>query len=104
EDMRTAVREHICEERDIFLLGNGIDLERFDRAPLDDGEQRALRRQLGFDDRDLIVGFVGRLVEEKGILELFEAMREARAKEPRAKLIVIGPLDAEKRDALTPEV
>jgi glycosyltransferase involved in cell wall biosynthesis len=100
EDVATAVREHIARPDRIFHLGNGIDLSRFSRARLDEEHQASLRAALGLDGP--VVGFVGRLVQEKGILELFEAMRAVRAKVPGAKLLVIGPLDSEKKDALTP--
>jgi glycosyltransferase involved in cell wall biosynthesis len=102
EDLETAVREHICRREDIELLGNGIDLERFSARRLDVEEQRALRAALGIPDDARVVGFVGRLVEEKGILELFNAMTAIRARIPTAVLLVVGPTDAEKSDALTP--
>lgn len=104
EDVATAIRERICREQGIFHLGNGIDLERFDRARLDDDEQQERRRQLGIKPGEPVVGFVGRLVEEKGILELLEAMRQVRAKVPNVRLLIVGPLDSEKKDALSADV
>lgn len=104
EDLETAVREHICDREDIELLGNGIDLVRFDARRLDAGHQEQLRATLGLSGRDPVVGFVGRLVEEKGILELFEAFQTIRAVHNDARLLIVGPTDKEKADALTPEV
>lgn len=104
EDVATAIRERIAPKDRIFHLGNGIDLERFDRARLNPEQQSALKAELGLQGEEPVVGFVGRLVEEKGILELLEAMRHVRAHIPNARLLVIGPLDTEKKDALTPEV
>lgn len=103
EDLETAVREHICRREDIEHLGNGIDLDRFDARRLDAGRTSALRASLGIAEGAPVVGFVGRLVEEKGILDLCEAMRVVRTRVPAATLLVIGPTDAEKADALTPE-
>ncbi|MCC7108044.1 MAG: glycosyltransferase family 4 protein [Deltaproteobacteria bacterium] len=103
EDLDTAVREHICRRADIEYLGNGIDLDRFDARRLNSERQSALRASLGIAEGAPVVGFVGRLVEEKGILELCEAMRAVRARIPSATLLVIGPTDIEKADALTPE-
>lgn len=104
EDVVTAVRERICPQQGISHLGNGIDLVRFSRERLSDDEQGRLRAELGLKRGEPVVGFVGRLVEEKGILELLEAMRAIRAQVPDVRLLVIGPLDSEKSDALTPDV
>lgn len=103
EDIETAIRERITTPERIFPLGNGIDLGRFDPARLDEDYQRRLRDELGLLPDSKVVGFVGRLVEEKGILELFEAMRAVRKAHPRARLLIIGPVDTEKKDALSPE-
>jgi glycosyltransferase involved in cell wall biosynthesis len=101
EDVVTAEREGICAPGEIELLGNGIDLERFDPARLDPAAQAALRAKLGLGEGP-VVGFVGRLVAEKGLLELFAAFAEARKRFPSARLLVVGPLDTEKADALSP--
>jgi glycosyltransferase involved in cell wall biosynthesis len=101
EDIETGIRERIFARDQVELLGNGIDLQRFDRARLDDDAQRALRKDLGFADDDQIVGFVGRLVAEKGLPELFDAFARVRAEHPRARLLIVGPSDEEKPDAIT---
>ncbi|MDP2340171.1 MAG: glycosyltransferase family 4 protein [Deltaproteobacteria bacterium] len=103
EDIRTAIAEHIAPTSKLELLGNGIDLRRFSRAAVADDDVDAVKAELGISRDDVVVGFVGRLVEEKGILELFEAVRLLRATHPRVKLLVIGPTDTEKSDALSPE-
>jgi glycosyltransferase involved in cell wall biosynthesis len=47
---------------------------------------------------------VGRLVREKGILELMEAAVEIRESFPDVKFLLIGSIDHEKPDAITPSV
>src|SRR5690606_10516281 len=69
-----------------------------------DDEQAKLERELGIQPGEPVVGFVGRLVEQKGILELLDAMRQVRAKIPNVRLLIVGPLDSEKKDALTVDV
>lgn len=51
----------------------------------------------------LVVGFVGRLVAEKGLLELFEAAGQVLAQMPETKFLFVGATDFEKADALTPQ-
>ena len=55
-------------------------------------------------DGDVVVGAVGRLVLEKGYAELFSAWSRLRRDHPGAVLVVVGPEDDAKADALTPEV
>lgn len=100
EDIDTAVREKLCPPRKLALLGNGIDLTRFDRARLVPAELVTLRSSLGLPADALVVGFAGRLVEEKGVRELFAAFRKVRANYPRAYLLLVGPFDREKQDAI----
>lgn len=102
EDIQTAIAEHIAPAKKLELLGNGINLQRFSRSAVDDADVAAARAEFGFAKDDVVVGFVGRLVEEKGILELFEAVRLLRATRPRLRLLIIGPTDTEKADALSP--
>lgn len=103
EDMATATRLGICPPDKIAYLGNGIDVERFDRSRLDIAHQTALRRELGLDGRP-VIGFVGRLVAEKGLLDLLAAARLILAEAPTARFLIVGPVDREKPDALTPAV
>lgn len=104
EDVETAVREGIASRDRIEVLGNGIDITRFDRASLSDEVLAAARRELGIADGAPVVGFVGRMVEEKGILELMEAAREVLRHFPAAKFLLVGPHDPEKHDALDPAI
>jgi glycosyltransferase involved in cell wall biosynthesis len=104
EDIQTAVREGICKPELIKLLGNGIDIGRFDRRRLSADVLARKRQELGIPDGVPVVGFVGRLVREKGILELMEAAVEIRKRAPDVRFLLIGPIDYEKADALTPAV
>ncbi|HWH36074.1 MAG TPA: glycosyltransferase family 4 protein [Acidimicrobiales bacterium] len=100
EDLALMTRLHILPRGRGVLLGNGIDLERFD--PDRHGNARAvMRRRLGIGDDQLVVGTVGRLVAEKGHRELFEAMTLL---DRHYQLVVVGPEDPEKADALPAEV
>ncbi|MCL4263423.1 MAG: glycosyltransferase family 4 protein [Anaerolineae bacterium] len=104
EDMVTAVTTHICSPRKIKYLGNGIDIHRFNRACLSPETIAHTRAALGISPDVPVVGFVGRLVAEKGILELLTAVQQVIARQPQIRLLIIGPLDSEKADALTPSI
>jgi glycosyltransferase involved in cell wall biosynthesis len=104
EDMDTALTEHIASPTQLKWLGNGIDLARFDRRRLTDATLEELRREIGIDANAPVVGFVGRLVEEKGILDLLEAAKAVVEALPTAQFLIVGPYDEEKPDALRPDV
>jgi lipopolysaccharide/colanic/teichoic acid biosynthesis glycosyltransferase/glycosyltransferase involved in cell wall biosynthesis len=97
EDVKLLRRCRIVPLRKLTYLGNGVDLARFDRNRLPPGTRSSVRAELGVDDDAVVIGIVGRLVAEKGFPELFEAVR---ALESRCVLVVAGPDDPEKADAL----
>jgi glycosyltransferase involved in cell wall biosynthesis len=100
EDVALIRRLHLAPRSHVRLLGNGVDLRRFahDEAS---GDRERLRAELGVDDDTIVVGAVGRLVAEKGYPELFRAMARL---DDRFRLVVVGPDDPEKSDALPAEI
>jgi glycosyltransferase involved in cell wall biosynthesis len=103
EDVATLARLRVPAAK-LVLLGNGIDLTRFDRTAISDADVSAARAELGaVDPDDLVVGLVGRLVREKGYGEVFEAASLLRVHVPRLRFAVIGVDEHEKEDALTAE-
>lgn len=97
EDLDT-LRSLKISDRQLRLLGNGVDLGRF--APPTPEQRRAIRSELGIADDEIVVGAVGRLVAEKGYPELFEAWKVVSARVPNAVLVVAGPHEPDKADGL----
>jgi glycosyltransferase involved in cell wall biosynthesis len=87
----------IAPEIKLRLLGdgssNGVDAERF--SPSVSG----VRKALGIDEGDLVLGFVGRLTKDKGLPELLMAFEEILRRESRCWLILVGWFD-QAEDAL----
>jgi glycosyltransferase involved in cell wall biosynthesis len=100
EDVTTLVERLRVPARKVRLLGNGIDLNRFDPAAVPVGARDALRAEWGIDAGEVVYGTVGRLVREKGLVELLDAAHRIRAAGLPARLVVIGPADLDKADAL----
>ena len=100
EDVELIRRRRLVPARKLRHLGNGVDLQRF--HPERTARERAeVRAAWGIDEGTVVVGTVGRLVAEKGYVELFEAVAELG---PGVRLVVIGGPDAERPDALDPIV
>ncbi|MCH9646993.1 MAG: glycosyltransferase family 4 protein [Deltaproteobacteria bacterium] len=104
EDVGTAIKEGITQPERIEFLGSGIDVKRFQPDRIDSAAVAALRREFDLPVGIPVVGFVGRLVAEKGILELLEAAGQVLDEFGDFRLLLVGPRDDIKADALTEEV
>jgi glycosyltransferase involved in cell wall biosynthesis len=97
-----VVAEGICARAKVCILAGGsacgVDTQgRFNPRNVDKEKARDLRRQVGLPDDALVLGFVGRLVGDKGIAELHAAWTSLREAFPSLHLLLVGP--AEERDA-----
>lgn len=101
EDLELAKRLRIVPRKRGSLLGNGVDLSRFDGTTVDADTRTKIRAELGVTDSEIVIGIVGRLVAEKGYPELFEAFAGL---DERFRLVVVGPDDPDKPDALPREL
>jgi glycosyltransferase involved in cell wall biosynthesis len=60
-----------------------------------------LRQRLGIGESEPVIGYLGRLVPEKGLLTLVEALKRIEALAWRCVLVGNGPLEPQLRSALT---
>lgn len=83
---------------------NGVDtIVQFNPDNVSEETKTKLQLQYGLKKDDFVVGFIGRLVRDKGVVELIEGFRMLQEKHPgkSIKLLVVG--SPEKRDALPQE-
>jgi len=71
-----------------FYVGNGVDTQLF--YPYDSKKSQRVRRNNGFADDDIVIGFAGRLVKEKGLIELLQAFSILSRVIPELKLLICG--------------
>ncbi len=101
EDLPVLRRLRVREAK-LSVLGNGVDLARFDPARADAARVAVLRKEMGArDDDDVLVGLVGRLVWEKGYREVLDAARQLLTTAPQVRVVIVGGRDHDKADALT---
>jgi glycosyltransferase involved in cell wall biosynthesis len=85
------VQEHIAPLDGLKVLGKGsvrgVDTRRF--RP-DSEARRSVRRELGLSERDTVALFVGRLTNDKGLLELVTALRELHVELPHLHVALVG--------------
>jgi glycosyltransferase involved in cell wall biosynthesis len=97
---REAVEARICPPQKIQVLlggsGNGVDATgRFDPDAYDDGVRAETRARFGIPRDAVVIGFVGRIVRDKGVVELAAAWRELRERYPHLHLLVVGPSESQ---------
>jgi len=94
-----AVKDGLCSAGRIKVLGNGssngVDVNQFFPAA-DENVRR--RRSLGLSESDLVIGFAGRLVRDKGVMDLYRSWEQLRDEFPNGYLVIAG--QPELRDAV----
>lgn len=106
--MRYAASQRIAPPAKMTVIhagsSNGVDaLGTYDPRRYGPACRSALRAELGLPGDAAVVGFVGRLARDKGVADLHEAWRLIRSANPRARLLAIGPEEANDprtRDAI----
>jgi glycosyltransferase involved in cell wall biosynthesis len=81
------------------VLYNPIDTERFQPSA---AARASTRGRLGFSDLDVVVGYVGRMIEAKGISTLLDAAEQFLAADAAARMLWVG--DGEDAAALQARV
>jgi glycosyltransferase involved in cell wall biosynthesis len=71
----------------VVTLFDGVDLDRFDPGRVD---PMKVRRELGLEEHDLVIGMVGRFSPGKGHEEFIEAARMIHSSLPEIKFLVVG--------------
>jgi glycosyltransferase involved in cell wall biosynthesis len=72
---------------------NGVDYDRFTETEDRVGAGRELRTRLGIPQNASVVGFVGRITQDKGILDLIAAYRLLQPSFPDLYLLLVGAED-----------
>jgi glycosyltransferase involved in cell wall biosynthesis len=93
-----AVAEGLCSAKKIKVLHNGtingIDAaNRFNPDRFDAIKRFDIRKEYNIPADALVVGFVGRIVRDKGIIELAAAWTALREEFPNLHLLMIGPFE-----------
>lgn len=94
-----ALAEKLCDAKKIRVLaggsGNGVDsLTTYNPDRVDTASLNEMRAALEIAPDAIVIGYVGRLVQDKGIRELVEAWESIRSAIPKLHLLVIGPREA----------
>ncbi|KAA8826894.1 glycosyltransferase family 1 protein [Bifidobacterium tissieri] len=79
--------ENCTSRQRVITVRNGIGISRFMRE-ISQSERAEIRSSLGFADADFVVMYCGRIIPEKGILELLDAI--GAIDDDHVKLMIVG--------------
>lgn len=104
--MRKSLEDKLTNKNKLIILGkgtcNGVDTEhKFNPEIIDLQRVNKLREKYGIQKTDYVIGYSGRLVGDKGIIELvhaFDSLKDA----DNCRLLLVGMF--EERDALPEDV
>lgn len=81
-----AVRVHGADPRKVRVIRNGVEA-----APaVESGSRARMRRRLGADDDQILIGCVGNYREMKGHGELVDAFASLAVEDDRLRLVLVG--------------
>lgn len=92
-----AISEGLYPEEKAIVVGKGgtigVDMKRYDISKKA-GHRSTIRKQYGISNKAFVYGFAGRVSADKGCTELLKAFRKITESEPDAKLLIVGPMEA----------
>lgn len=104
--MDTAIEHNICSRSKLSVLhkgsSHGICPEEFDPQKYSQEDKDLTRKEIGIPADAKTIMFVGRIVKDKGVIELAEAWKDIRIKRQDVHLILVGP--PEKEDPVSEEI
>src|SRR5699024_5118578 len=76
----------------------------FNLSNIDNDELVDIRKKLDIQNDDIVFTFLGRMVKEKGIIELLEAFNILSSENQKVKLLCMGSMPASERDGSVGEL
>ncbi|PMK74230.1 hypothetical protein BCT94_10595 [Vibrio breoganii] len=89
-----------AKDSQLIVLANGVDIEKY--SPLNKEQQVAIRKTLGLEQTDVVIGMVGRLWRQKNPTAFIDAAIHLLHKGVEANFILVG--DGELKTSLENQV
>ena len=101
-----SIKDGLTKKKKMILLNkgscNGVDaLGVFNPHNLNKDRVQGYRNNLGIPEGHFVIGYVGRLVKDKGIIELVDSFMNIVKQRPNVLLLLVGPEEA--RDSISSE-
>jgi len=101
EDEKTAINKRIIDKNRVFYIGNGVNIKKFNINNVSKDLLKKKKELSILDNKIKIICFIGRMVREKGIIDLIYAFKDVLSELPKTILLIIGDNRANERDLKT---
>ncbi len=81
-----------------LIEGSGVDVQKFNKAKYD---VAGIKKELQLTDNQIVITFISRLIWQKGVREIVEAVAILAQKNPNLHALIIGGIDAKNPDAVS---
>lgn len=93
---KLAIRDKLFPESKCNVIkngsSNGINTDKFNKANITEVERISLLKDLNIYG-NFVYGFVGRIIDRKGIYELYNAFENVYRSDSRTRLLIVASLD-----------
>lgn len=91
------LNQNWCSPHKLGIIGkgssNGVDSARFNKTAIPPRELNSLKKELNYNEANTYLLFVGRMVHDKGIVELVSAFQKLQNQYAQLRLILAGPFE-----------
>ena len=106
EDRKIALENNFIDNSRILTIGNGVDVwGKFNPKNIEKDKINELYKEFNLNKNDKVITFIGRLVKEKGVINLLEAFNNINFNDwkdgEKVKLIMVGDIAQNERDENT---
>ena len=100
EDRKTAFKNNFIDKSKILTIGNGADVwGKFNPVDIEKDKINELYKEFNLKKNDKVVTFIGRLVKEKGVIDLVKAFNNINFNDrEKVKLLIVGDVAQNERD------
>ena len=105
--LEKSIEDNLTKQKKLTILNHGSSTglntsNIFNRKTIENDKLTNLKKDLGLNSNNFVIGFVGRMVKDKGIIELIDAFKNLKKRHSNVRLLLLGPL--EDRDGLPAEI
>jgi len=90
----------VPKNKSVLVASSGLQVDDFISQKPDIKTKQRLRKNLGFEQDDIVVTLIARLVKDKGVIEFLEASKALSSKN-KIKFLLVGPLGSEGKQAVS---
>ena len=94
-----AIKTKIVRKNKTIVIGkgssNGINIEKFTKTNSIVESANQIRDKYNIPLDAFVFGFIGRIVEDKGIVEMFQAFKEVKARKENVFLVITGSIESD---------